>query len=224
MKKLIIMMLCLMICCVAACAENSVSISAEGEDWMAYAFTLPDGRMIFTGSRGKAGNYQESKARLLCLNPDRTVAWEYWDPAKGQAHFRGAALLDDGMIGAVYVNAPYQNTEAIEIRRFSAEGEPIGAAVDIFQNGKTSGLVDSITSACIQMNVYTEDGEEQRGFLDWNGGLIFSFDRKTMIGLRSTFAAEGGLVQAGNEVGGSSNAKIMKVDMQWTVIWRPVLC
>ncbi len=223
MKKLIIMMLCLMICCVAACAENSVSISAEGEDWMAYAFTLPDGRMIFTGSCGKAGNYQESKARLLCLNPDRTVAWEYWDSAEGQAHYRGAALLADGTIGVVYINAPYQNTEAIEFRRFSVEGEPLGAAVDVFRNGKTSGLVDSITPACVQMTVYAEDGEEQRGFLDWNGGLIFSFGWKKMIGLRSTFAAEGGLVLAGNEVGGSSNAKIMKVDMQGHAIWETVL-
>ena len=73
------------------------------------------------------------------------------------------------------------------------------------------------------MTVYTGDGKEQRGFLDWNGDLIFSFDRKKMIGLRSTFAAEGGLVLAGNEVGGSSNAKIMKVDMQGNVIWETVL-
>lgn len=223
MKKLLVAILCMMICCAAACAESSVSISAEGEDWMAYAFTLPDGRMIFAGSRGKAGNYQESKARLLCLNPDRTVSWEYWDPAEGHAHFRGAALLSDGTIGVVYINSPYQETEAIEIRHFSVEGEPLGDAVDIFRNGKTSGLVDDITSVCVQMNIYTEDEKEQRGFLDWNGDLIFSFDRKKMIGLRSTFAAEGGLVLAGNEVGGSSNAKIMKVDLQGNVIWETVL-
>lgn len=223
MRKMLIMILCLIICCSSGCAENSVSLSAEGEDWMAYAFTLPDGRMIFTGSRGKVGNYQEQKARLLCLNPDRTVSWEYWDPAEGYAHFRGAALLEDGTIGVVYINSPYQETEAIEIRKFSMEGEPLGTAIDIFRNGKTSGLVDDITSACIQMTVYTGDGKEQRGFLDWNGDLIFSFDRKKMIGLRSTFAAEGGLVLAGNEVGGSSNAKIMKVDMQGNVIWETVL-
>ena len=223
MKKLLMMILCLAICCTSACAESSVSLSAEGEDWMAYAFTLPDGRMIFTGSRGKVGNYQESKARLLCLNPDRTISWEYWDPAEGKAHYRGAALLADGTIGVIYMNSPYQETEAIEIRKFSMEGEPLGNAVDIFRNGKTSGLVDDITSACIRMTVYTEDGKEQRGFLDWNGDLIFSFDRRKMIGLRSTFAAEGGLVLTGNEVGGSSNAKIMKVDMQGNVIWENVL-
>ena len=223
MKKGLLLVLCVMICCAAACAESSVSISAEGEDWMSYAFTLPDGRMIFTGSRGKVGNYQESKARLLCLNPDRTVSWEYWDPAEGHAHFRGAALLEDGTIGVVYVNSPYQETEAIEIRKFSIEGKPIGNAIDLFRGGMTSGLVDDITSACIRMNVYTDDGKEQRGFLDWEGNLIFSFDRKKMIGVRSTFAAGDGLVLAGNEIGGSSNAKIMKVDMQGNVIWETVL-
>ena len=223
MKKGLLLVLCVMICCAAACAESSVSISAEGEDWMSYAFTLPDGRMIFTGSRGKVGNYQESKARLLCLNPDRTVSWEYWDPAEGHAHFRGAALLEDGTIGVVYVNSPYQETEAIEIRKFSIEGKPIGNAIDLFKGGMTSGLVDDITSACIRMNVYTEDGKEQRGFLDWEGNLIFSFDRKKMIGVRSTFAAGDGLVLAGNEIGGSANAKIMKVDPQGNVIWETVL-
>lgn len=44
-----------------------------------------------------------------------------------------------------------------------------------------------------------------------------------MIGVRSTFAAGDGLVLAGNEIGGSSNAKIMKVDMQGNVIWETVL-
>ncbi len=223
MRKMLIMILCLIICCSSGCTENSVSLSAEGEDWMAYAFTLPDERMIFTGSRGKIGNYQESKARLLCLNPDRTISWEYWDPAEGYAHFRGAALLEDGTIGVVYINSPYQETEAIEIRKFSTEGNPIGNAIDIFRSGKTSGLVDDITSACIRMNVYTDDGKEQHGFLDWEGNLIFSFDRKKMIGVRSTFAAGDGLVLAGNEIGGSSNAKIMKVDMQGNVIWETVL-
>lgn len=87
MKKILTIILSMMICCTAACAESSVSISAEGEDWMSYAFTLPDGRMIFTGSRGKVGNYQEQEARLLCLNPDRTVSWEYWDPAEGQCGY-----------------------------------------------------------------------------------------------------------------------------------------
>ena len=223
MKKCLMIILCMMICCTAAFAENSVSLSAEGEDWMVYAFTLPDGRMIFTGSRGQVGNYQESKARLLCLNPDRTVSWEYWDPAKGHAHYQGAAMLADGTIGVVYVNSPYQETEAIEIRKFSIEGKPIGNAVDLFKNGKTSGLVDDITSAFIRMNVYTDDEKEQRGFLDWEGNLIFSFDRKKLIGVKSAFAAEGGLVLAGNETGGSANAKIMKVDLQGNIIWETVL-
>ena len=177
-KRRLLLVLCLALLCSAAMAENRVSISAEGEDWMNYAFTLPDGRMIFAGSRGQVGNYQESKARLLCLNPDRTVAWEYFDPATGHAHYNGAALLEDGLIGVVFTNSPYQETEAIEIRKFSTDGEPIGEAIDIFEDGKTGSLVNSITSVCIQMDVYTEEGEERYGFIDWDGHLIFSIGRK----------------------------------------------
>lgn len=222
-KRRLLLVLCLALLCSAAMAENRVSISAEGEDWMNYAFTLPDGRMIFAGSRGQVGNYQESKARLLCLNPDRTVAWEYFDPATGHAHYNGAALLEDGLIGVVFTNSPYQETEAIEIRKFSTDGEPIGEAIDIFEDGKTGSLVNSITSACIQMDVYTEEGEKRYGFIDWDGHLIFSIGRKEMIGLRKTFAAENGLVLAGNETGGSANAKIMKLDMQGNIVWETVL-
>ena len=223
MKRGLLLVLCLVLFCSAALAESSVSISAEGEDWMNYAFTLPDGRMIFAGSRGQAGNYQESKARLLCLNPDRTVAWEYFDPATGHAHYNGAVLLADGTIGVVFTNSPYQETEAIEIRKFSTEGEPVGEAVDIYKNGETGSLVNSITSVCIQMDVYTEDGEERRGFIDWDGNLIFSFGRKEYIGLRNIFATADGLVLAGNETGGSANAKIMKMDMLGNIIWETVL-
>ena len=223
MRKAFLLVLCFILCCSAAMAENGMNLGADGNDWLTYACTLPDGRLLFTGSRATPGNYQDSRARLLCLNPDLSVSWEYWDPAEGKAHFSGAALLPDGTIGIIYTNAPYQETEAIEIRKFTMEGKQIGEAVDIFQNGKTSSLVDSITSACIQLDVYTEAGKEQRGFLDWNGNLMFSFGIKENIGLRSTFAVADGLVLAGNEAGGSANAKIMKMDMQGNIIWETVL-
>ena len=223
MRKAFLLVLCFILCCSAAMAENGMNLGADGNDWLTYACTLPDGRLLFTGSRATPGNYQDSRARLLCLNPDLSVSWEYWDPAEGKAHFSGAALLPDGTIGIIYTNAPYQETEAIEIRKFTMEGKQIGEAVDFFQNGKTSSLVDSITSACIQLDVYTEAGKEQRGFLDWNGNLMFSFGIKENIGLRSTFAVADGLVLAGNETGGSANAKIMKMDMQGNIIWETVL-
>ena len=41
-KRRLLLVLCLALLCSAAMAENRVSISAEGEDWMNYAFTLPD--------------------------------------------------------------------------------------------------------------------------------------------------------------------------------------
>ncbi|MBR3429860.1 MAG: hypothetical protein IKG87_07170 [Clostridia bacterium] len=76
--------ICLLVLCSCAFAENTVNFSGPGYDALQYACTLPDGRMIFTGYRGAKGNYQESRARLLCLNPDKTVSWEYFDPSEGQ--------------------------------------------------------------------------------------------------------------------------------------------
>ena len=223
MKRFLIVVMCLIICCSVALAEESMNLGAEGNDEMKYAFTLPDRRMLFVGSRGEPGNYQESRARLLCLNLDRTVSWEYLDSATGNARYNGAAFLPDGTIGVVYTNSPLQRSEAIEIRKFSINGVPIGESIDIFNHGEASDLVNAITPYCILKKIFSEDGKEQRGFLDWNGNLMFSFGRKETIGPYKVLATDGALVLAGCEVGTASNAKIMKVDLAGNMIWETVL-
>ena len=155
MKRFLIVVMCLIICCSVALAEESMNLGAEGNDEMKYAFTLPDGRMLFVGSRGEPGNYQESRARLLCLNPDRTVSWEYLDSATGNARYNGAAFLPDGTIGVVYTNSPLQRSEAIEIRKFSINGVPIGESIDIFNHGEASDLVHAITACCILKHMFS---------------------------------------------------------------------
>ena len=87
MKKMMVLVLCLSILSSFAYSESVISFNGPGYDALGYACTLADGRMIFTGYRGKEGNYQESRARLLCLNQDKTVSWEYWDPAEGQCGY-----------------------------------------------------------------------------------------------------------------------------------------
>ena len=76
MRKVLACILFLLTFCSFASGESMAGFNDPGCDALGYACTLPDGRKIFTGYRGEVGNYQKSKARLLCLNPDRTISWE----------------------------------------------------------------------------------------------------------------------------------------------------
>ena len=133
MKRATAVCLCLLMICSCALAQESVNLGGEGCDQMKYVCTLSDGRLVFCGNRGTVGNFNDARARLLCLNPDWTVSWEYIDPAKGMARYAFGALLEDGNIGIIYYNAPSQNTTALEIRKFTQEGRPVGEPIDLFQ-------------------------------------------------------------------------------------------
>ena len=91
----------------SALANEVADISGEGYDCMYYKCTLPDGRIILTGWKGEVGNYMDSRARILCLNPDMTVSWEYIDPAEGHCGYTWTAVRKDGTLGVVFDNSPY---------------------------------------------------------------------------------------------------------------------
>ena len=111
LKKALLLGLCLALLAGSALAAEVVDISSEGYDCIGYDLTLPDGRLIFTGCHGKPGNYMDQKARILCLNPDRTVSWEYIHPAEGSWDFCGMILMKDGTLCVRLSNDPYQKTE-----------------------------------------------------------------------------------------------------------------
>ena len=90
-----------MLLCGAACAEEMHVLGRGNWDYLEYGCTLPDGRLVFSGTQANPGNYHKAHARLLILNPDLTVNADYLDPTIGECRYTGAALLPDGRIGAV---------------------------------------------------------------------------------------------------------------------------
>lgn len=221
MKKMILLVLCLSILSSFAYSESVISFNGPGYDALGYACTLADGRMIFTGYRGEEGNYQESRARLLCLNQDKTVSWEYWDPAEGQCGYGAALMCGDGTLAVIFSNSPYQKLTERKIKFFTTEGEPLEKTVDIFYD---DSLLNAVCPSFLQITVIPGDAEVfYRYFLDWDGNELFKIASNEEITIEKSFEAEDGVVLMGCEPTWPSNAKIMKLDLKGSLLWETVL-
>ena len=222
MKRLIIGLLLLLSLCAPAAAEERINLGTEGYDGLSYCFTLPDGRLVFSGTKGMKGNYQNSRGRLLCLNPDLSLSWDYVDPAEGSWGFGGAQLLKNGLIAAVRSNSPKQSTVQKEICYFTQEGQPTGTPVDIYQPDISSS---GATGSCLSLTIIPGDAQTYfHYFMDWEGNILFRLHSELTIGGGyNLLPAEDGLVLAGCEQGYPACAKIMKVDLHGQTLWETVL-
>ena len=219
-RKTLLIVLSLLTLCSFCLADDGINLGGEGCDEMNYACTLPDGRLVFCGMRGTVGNYNEARARLLCLNPDFSVSWDYFGSDPGMGRYTWGTLLPDDTIGVVYANAPYQELQALEIRKFTQDGQPLGDPIDMNDG---NGSFDPVNPLCIPKSVSLADGSEALGFIGWDGKLLFSLPRRGIIWLWDTIATDDGLVLAGGEPASQGNAKIMKLDLQGNTVWETVL-
>ncbi len=222
MKKLILMLLLFSLICSFALGEERINLSTEGSDQLYFCGFLPDGRLLFSGSAAVKGNYHKAHARLLCLNPDLSVSFDYRNPANGECRYALAAVLPDGSIGAVFRNDPYQNPDGMEIHRLSADGERLGEPIELTSS---DSLIDGVTPQCVAMTIYPADAEVgQRYFLDWEGNLLFRFStRESISGGYHILPAPDGLMLLGSTPEKPTLPKIMKVDMHGNTLWENVL-
>ena len=222
LRRLLLLGLCLVLLTGSALANEIVDISGEGYDCMYYKCTLPDGRIILTGWKGEVGNYMDSRARILCLNPDMTVSWEYIDPSEGHCGYTWTAVRKDGTLGTVFDNSPYQTPEEKKLVFFTPDGEIAGQEVVLTEPG---GLVNKVTASCVWRFEYPEAGGMIEELLDWEGRSILRYENEEapFSGMEKVFEEEDGLVFAGRERGVNGCAKIFKIDFQGNTLWETVL-
>jgi len=216
-KILVVLLAAALLCPPVSLAENAVvDISGEGYDCMYYQCTLPDGRVVLTGWKGVPGNWQDSRARILCLNPDMTVNWEYLDPAEGRCGFTKAVVLKDGRLGAVFENAPDQDLEERKLKFFSPDGKPDGEEIDLTIPGT---LVDGASASCLWLSSVSETL-----LVGWDGAEILRFGegRCPFSGCGWMAETEDGLVFAGQSPREDA-ALLVKIDFQGAVVWRTVI-
>lgn len=222
LRHALLLCLCMALLAGSALANDVVDISTDGYDQMHDECMLPDGRIIFAGSMGMVGNYVDSRARLVCMNPDMTVSWEYVDPEEGCCSFRSVVVLKDGTIGAVLDNSPYQNPVGKKLKFFTQDGQPTGKEI-VLSDAESMSL--GANASCILLISIPEGRESYYEFIDWDGNVILSYENKQspMSGFDMMIEEEDGLVFAGAERGPNDYARILKMDLQGKVLWETVL-
>ena len=170
LRRTLLLCLCITLLAGSALANEVVDISTDGYDCLYYRGQLPDGRVLFSGWKGTVGNYEDSRARIICLNPDMTVSWEYIDPEEGSCGFYALTVLKDGTIAALLDNSPYQKSESQKLKYFTPDGKPTGKEIDI----KETLLMDGTSPSCMWALSTSDDGDEtSMAVYDWEGNMLF---------------------------------------------------
>ena len=222
LRRTLLLCLCIALLAGSALANEVVDISTDGYDCMYYECTLPDGRLIFAGDMGTVGNYADSRARLLCMNPDMTVSWDYVDPEEGGCRFWGAAVLKDGTIGTMLDNSPYQKSVGRKLKFFTQDGQPTGKEIAF---SDVESVVEEAAPSCLWLLSMPEGGGMYYRFYDWDGNLLLQYEGENSLvnGADVMIEEEDGLVFAGRESGPSRCARIMKMDFQGNLLWETAL-
>ena len=172
MRRILILILCLVMPAGASRAEGAVELCCGNMDtYLDYEFLLPDGRALLSGII----DGRERQLRLVCVNPDRTVSWEYVSEDHADYWCPYAALRRDGTI-AVASRRFVGETDDIVVKFLTPDGQQ--AADDtVIPTGGGSLWPDSISRSGVtlerQVEVPGKDEWESRlEVYDWDGNMV----------------------------------------------------
>ncbi len=146
-----------------------VNISGDEDEILYYGTTLADGRILMVGDKGEFGP-DDSSAKLLCLNGDRTVSWEYAESTADGGKFTLAAELEDGTIGTVFWRRTGDGTEGWILRFFTPDGKPAGKDITVSADADIS--IGFATASRVLVRKEYPDGVPVFCLMDWNGNVI----------------------------------------------------
>ena len=130
--------LCLCLALAAGCAwAENIDVrqfcSDEG-DYLSYRCRLPDGRLMFAGSKHPDKTKDTGRKWLLCLNPDGTKCWEYVAPAEEASTICYVTELPDGTIAALFDMGDEDHEPEgapAKIRYYTRDGQATGQETDL---------------------------------------------------------------------------------------------
>ena len=193
---------------------------------MSYACTLQDGRLLMTGTEMEEGpnvEYYIWKARLLCLNPDGTVSWEYTGPEEkfdGQLWFDNAATLTDGTIAVVHSEfLRCEAEELVTVQFFTPDGEQISKEMGAF-TGNIARCMPQPSFLMVERR-NKEGNSTGTEVMDWDGNLIARYKEDQIFGEGAHSWMPGDeLVIYGQTGTDKTQAKIVKMDgLTDKVLW-----
>ena len=227
LKRLLALCACLALLAGAACAEDITVLCTGEEASLGYDCTLPDGRLLLSGVRGSPADGTQ-KAWLVCMNPDRTVSWEYVETEEGECWYTRAVLLKDGTIAMVWTR--YHGDSGKVVAKFlTQDGKPTGKET-VMPDETLWPYEVSSSYLLLERQMYEEGKEEEPWFemmvADWDGNVLVPWQNESAAdsGLYRMLEEEDGVVFYGMESMKPGRAKILKKDRpQGSVIWENAL-
>ena len=218
----LLLCLCVSLLCPAAFAEAPVDLmNTEGEDYIFDFCTLPDGGLVFAGfteARAESGTesaQDNTRGRLICLNPDRTVRWVCEDDSPSV--YGPVVLTKDGRIAA--------DSSSGCVKFFTPDGEPAGP--DLMLPNRNDTLYSVTSLGVLRAERHGGRTAEETELIDWDGNVLFRIHEPESMCCTgyNPIAEEDGLVLFGQAAGDPAEApaKIMKVDLQGNTIWETEL-
>lgn len=199
---------------------------------MSYACTLQDGRLLMTGTEMEEGpnvEYYIWKARLLCLNPDGTVSWEYTGPEEkfdGQLWFDNAATLTDGTIAVVHSEfLRCEPDDIVTVQFFTPDGKRIDKGTETFKfTGNIAGCMPQPSFLMVERRD-SEGKSTGTEVMDWDGNLITRYMEDQFFNEDPNGWMPGDeLVIYGHPRTDETRAKIVKMDgLTDKVLWEKTL-
>ena len=213
-RRLFLLCVCAALLCSAAFAETGIIDLGNceySENFLKYC-RLPDGRLVFAGFQGTMKDNMGDKARLLCLNPDGSVSWEY---------------LDDKADGFLDVTVTKENTLAAlydrGVKFFSLDGTPTGKKLSLLP---ADGFYDVTPGGVMVCHREGSAVATYLEMLDWDGNVLFRVDEPESMWVGSEpIEEEDGLVLFGQAAGDAveAPAKVTKIDYQGNKVWETIL-
>ncbi len=179
LKRILTLGLCLAMLIGSAIAENvNVKQFYSGDqDNLFFLRTLSDGRLLFGGSKCLDENKDIDRKWLLCLNPDRTVSWEYITPEEEASTVLLASERPDGTLAVVFDmgDEDYEAPEGArsKIRYFTMDGQPTGKEVNL--PGAVQ-IKEDADDSYIKLMCFSTEDEDTVYYIrvDWDGNLLNS--------------------------------------------------
>lgn len=201
-------------------AKDMTDLSSEGCDELLYCGKTPDGRILLAGFRAKDGDGDQGSARLVCLNKDRTKAWEFLDERNDGGRFTFACVLTDGTIGTYFWRMDNGEVKDRKLRFFTEDGHLTGREVILAEEDKSIFL--SATPSRLEVYCDTEDANGRTILTDWDGNLT-AMNGYNGYGMDIMTEETDGLVFCGYNPDNLQEAFIMKTDLDGNPVWKSVL-
>lgn len=224
MMRIMTACLCAVLMIGSAAAENMIDLGGEGCDLLYLSGMLPDERILLSGTRAVSDNEEEKCARLLCLNEDRTVCWDYLDEAVNNSTIRRAQMLEDGTIGVWYFVLKDDTIVEQSLRFFTQDGKPTGKIINLMTDHDSTILNTTQSRLLISHEKEQKDGTKEywTELIDWDGKTVARYDGSLFPG--NMLEVEDGLILFGESLTKTPLVnEVTKMDPQGNILWEKKL-